>query len=118
MQIPDRTVRRVIGALRWSAANLLESLSLAPMRGAIGHRGPSNIECACDSRIGNPFIEQRMHSSLERFAKAGRMLAQVFDRFRLQERGRCASRRRMSPFEKAIYAGQLSGLGFALVGPP
>jgi hypothetical protein len=38
------------------------------------------------------------------------MLAQVFDRFRLQERGRCASRGQMSPFEESVYAGQLSGV--------
>jgi hypothetical protein len=77
------------------AANLLNLFALTPVHGAIGYRGASRIERTGDSRVGEPFIKQRTHSSLERFAEADRMLAQVLNRFRLQERGRRAPRRQM-----------------------
>ncbi len=87
------------------------------MHRAISYRGASDIERSRDSGVAKAFIEQRTHSSLECLAKADRMLPQVLNSFRLQERRRYAPRCQMSPLEESVYAGQLSGLGFPLVGP-
>jgi hypothetical protein len=54
---------------------LLNSFAPTPVHGAIGHRGASDIERTRGSRIGKPFVEQRTHSSLERFAKTDGVLA-------------------------------------------
>jgi predicted DNA-binding ribbon-helix-helix protein len=132
-QMPETTVRPALGGFLRRAAIRHESLrsqlllclrplgfssfAPAPVHGAIGYRGASDTERTRDSRIGKPLIEQRTHSSLERFAKADRVLAQILNRFRLQKRGRGASWCQMSAFEESVSAGQLSGLGFTLVGP-
>ena len=108
---PRRGAGRPDGAscfLSWVprfAASLLKLLALAPVHRAIGYRGASDIERPRDSRVGEPFIEQRTHSSLECLAKPDRMLAQVFDRFCLQERCRRAPRRQMSPFRRTGLCG-------------
>jgi hypothetical protein len=62
------------------------------VHGAIGYRGASDIERVRNGRVGKPFIEQCTHFSLERFAEADRVLAQVLNRFRLSgtEQGRVA----------------------------
>ncbi len=77
----QRRVRRVISSnpppLRACARQLqlLNSFALTPVHAAIGYCGASDIERTGDSSIGKPFIKQRTHSSLERFAKADRVLA-------------------------------------------